>query len=69
MQERARGAYALFVQDNTHPSLQFKRVHPTRPIYSVRVTQDYRALGVVEGDSIVWFWIGDHEDFDRDFPH
>jgi hypothetical protein len=23
----------------------------------------YRALGTVEGDDIVWFWIGSHADY------
>ncbi len=35
------------------------------PIYSVRIGLDYRALGVREGDDIVWFWIGSHADYDR----
>jgi hypothetical protein len=26
---------------------------------------DYRALGVKEGDEIIWFWIGSHADYDR----
>jgi hypothetical protein len=26
---------------------------------------DYRALGVREGDEIIWFWIGSHADYDR----
>ena len=27
----------------------------------------WRALGLVDGGSIIWFWIGSHADFDRDF--
>jgi mRNA-degrading endonuclease RelE of RelBE toxin-antitoxin system len=62
---QAQSAYRLFQQDPRHPSLQFKQVHPTRPIYSVRVGLGYRALGVREADVIVWFWIGSHADYDR----
>lgn len=43
IQRQAREAYKLFRQDPYHPSLRFKRVHPTRPIYSVRISVDYRA--------------------------
>jgi hypothetical protein len=25
----------------------------------------YRALGLREGDLIVWFWIGTHEEYNR----
>ena len=62
---RARKAYELFDENPGHPSLRFKKVHADRPIYSVRITQDYRAVGVQKEDSIIWFWIGSHEDYDR----
>jgi hypothetical protein len=45
--------------------LRFKHVHPTEPIYSVRISLDYRALGVLQDDDIVWFWIGSHADYDK----
>lgn len=62
---RARDAYRLFEQNPNHPSLRFKRVHATRPIYSARIGLHYRALGVRDGDEIVWFWIGSHPDYDQ----
>jgi hypothetical protein len=62
---QARNAYRLFADDPAHPGLRFKRVHPTRPIYSVRITRDYRALGVRDGEDIVWFWIGSHAEYDK----
>lgn len=61
----ARKAYQLFREDVRHPGLQFKRVHAREPIYSVRVTLGYRALGVFEDDTVTWFWIGDHAQYDR----
>jgi hypothetical protein len=69
VQSRARAAYRLFRRDPSHPSLQFKKIHPTRPIYSVRVGLAYRALGVREGDEIIWFWIGSHGDYDDLLKH
>ena len=65
MQERAREAYKAFRDDPGHPSLQFKKVHDTEPIYSVRVTLGYRALGLLQKDETVWFWIGSHAEYDR----
>ena len=62
---QARLAYRLFQQDPRHPGLQFKQVHASRPIYSARIGLGYRALGVRDGDLIVWFWIGSHAEYDR----
>ena len=62
---QAREAYRLFLENPQHPSLRFKRVHPTDPIYSVRITRSHRALGVLVGDEIVWFWIGGHDEYER----
>ena len=55
VKERARDAYRLFRDNPDHPSLRFKRVHPTDPIYSVRIGLGYRAVGVMEGDTIYWY--------------
>ena len=61
----AREAYRQFVDNPDHPGLRFKRVHSTEQIYSVRITRDYRALGIREDNIIVWFWIGSHADYDE----
>jgi hypothetical protein len=65
VQRQAREAYRLFTQNPYQPSLRFRRVHSVQPIYSARISIDYRALGVYAGDAIVWFWIGSHADYDR----
>ncbi|WKN41804.1 type II toxin-antitoxin system RelE family toxin [Tunicatimonas pelagia] len=64
-QKRARQAYQLWKQDHHHTSLQFKQVHQTQPIYSVRVGSSYRALGVIQDETIVWFWVGSHERYNN----
>ena len=55
VKERARDPYRLFRNNPYHPSLRFKRVHPTDPIYSVRIGLGYRAVGTLEGDTIYWY--------------
>jgi hypothetical protein len=65
VREQARKAYRRFRENPQHKSLRFKQVHPTLPIYSARVGRKHRAVGVVEGDTIVWFWIGSHADYDK----
>ena len=65
VKRQAKEAYRLFKQNPYHPSLRFKQVHPSRPIYSVRVSLDYRAVGIRDGDKMIWFWIGSHTDYDE----
>ena len=65
VKRQARTAYRLFRQNPHHPSLRFRRIHPTRLIYSVRISIGYRALAVRSGDEIIWFWIGSHADYDK----
>lgn len=65
VQEQARRAYALWKNDPNHGSLQFKRVSQRQPIYSVRVGRSWRALGLQERDSIYWYWIGTHAEYDE----
>lgn len=65
VRQQARKAYRLFKDNPGHPGLNFKPVHPVEPIYSARISRNYRTLGIVEGDTIIWFWIGSHADYDR----
>ena len=59
VQRQARRAFDTFRADPQHPSLHFKRVHGTEPIYSVRVSTGYRALGVRQGGEHRDLHIGD----------
>ena len=66
VQGRAKAAYQQFVLDPNHPGLKFKQVHPTLPLWSVRITASYRALGFrTAPDTIVSFLIGTHAEYDR----
>ena len=65
IQTRAREAYRTFAEDPTHPALQLKQAHTSRPIYSARVSLGYRALAVREGEALIWFWIGSHSEYDQ----
>ena len=58
-------AYSQFKSDPYYPGLHFKRIHSSRPIYSVRITKNYRAVGVQQNNEIIWFWIGSHSDYNK----
>jgi hypothetical protein len=62
---QARDAYRLFRQNPSHPGLRFKKVYADPPTYSARVGIGYRAVGVTDGDTVVWYWIGSHADYDK----
>jgi len=64
VRKQAKGAYGLFSKNPYYPSLHFKRIHSNRPIFSVRINIDYRAVGILEDDDITWFWIGSHPDYE-----
>lgn len=54
--------FALLKRDPQHPSLHFKKVGR---LWSARVGIHYRALAVQEGEDMVWFWIGRHDEYER----
>ena len=65
VRERARRVYQLWQNDPYHSSLHFKKVHAIEPLYSVRIGKGWRVLGYLDQDTIVWFWIGSHSDYDN----
>lgn len=62
IQELADKNFALLRADPNHPSLHFKKVGRFR---SARVGLQHRALAVEVRDGLLWFWIGDHSEYDR----
>lgn len=54
--------FALLRADPMHPSLHFKQVGRFR---SARVGRSFRALAVETEDGLVWFWIGNHAEYER----
>ena len=63
--ERARKAFVLWAENPFHPSLRFKNVNSREGTWSVRITRGIRALGKMEGDTVVLVWIGAHDDYER----
>ncbi len=65
VRRQARESYRFFASNPNHPSLDFKRVSSRRPVYSARMSIDYRAVGIMDQGDIVWFWIGSHDEYER----
>ena len=64
---RAKLAWRLFERDPDHPSLRFKMLQGRENVWSVRINEQYRAVGLRTGDTIEWIWIGTHNEFDNLF--
>lgn len=67
LRESARRSYRMFAEDPGHASLRFKKLTGHANIWSVRINDSVRALAERDGDTLVWFWIGTHNDFDKLF--
>ena len=61
----ARKAFELWKENPFHPSLRFKCIESETHVWSLRVTLGYRALCIFEGDTATWFWIGNHDAYER----
>jgi len=62
IQKLADKNFLLLRKDPYHPSLHFKKIEK---YYSVRVGLNYRSLGVAIEGGVLWFWIGNHSEYDK----
>lgn len=67
VQVAARETYGRFLIDPAHPSLRFKKLTGVPDVWSLRIGKRYRAVGERHGETIWWFWIGTHNEFDNLF--
>ena len=67
LKRRARKSYQLWSENPFHPSLRFKCINQSESLWSVRITRGIRAVGIMDGDKVVWFWIGTHDDYEAFF--
>jgi hypothetical protein len=65
VQQLADRSFELLKADPKNPSLHFKKVSATRPLWSARVGIHHRALALERSGEMVWFWIGTHADYDK----
>jgi hypothetical protein len=63
IQKQARDKFNLWREEPFHSSLQFKEL--LKDVWSVRINQNYRALGRRKKNLMVWFWVGSHAQYDQ----
>jgi hypothetical protein len=61
-QVQARKNFEILKDNSAHPSLHFKKIGR---FWSARVSLNYRALAIKSDQDLVWFWIGNHRDYER----
>jgi hypothetical protein len=57
--------YRQWRREPRHPSLRFRRLQGSQNRFSIRIGDQYRALGRLTADGMIWVWIGTHSDYDR----
>jgi len=62
VQAIAKKNHRLLKDNPRHPSLQFKKIGK---VWSVRVGLNHRALAIQIPEGFLWFWIGEHDEYDR----
>ena len=62
VRSQADKQFALLKADPSHPSLRFKKVGK---FWSARVNGSFRALAIQDADVYVWFWVGNHREYER----
>ncbi len=65
LKKRAEKVFSLWMNNPFHTSLQFKCINSNEDIWSVRISRKYRALGILKDNSVTWFWIGKHDDYEK----
>lgn len=62
IQKLADKNYQLLRENSRHPSLRLKRIEE---LWSVRIGQHYRAIGIDAPGGIQWIWVGSHAEYDK----
>ena len=62
LRTQADKQFKLLKSDPRHPSLHFKKIGR---LWSARVNRSNRVLAIQDGEDCVWFWIGDHREYER----
>ena len=65
VQQLAAKNYRLWLQNPSHPSLDFKKLGGANERFSVRIGIHYRALGQLIPGGVEWVWIGSHEAYNK----
>ena len=58
-------AYRRWRDNPYQKGLYFKQVGQRVPIYSARINRGWRVLGLKKGNTMHWYWIGPHDEYEK----
>ncbi len=62
VQRSALRKIEFLLENPRHPSLQLKKVGE---LWSARISKQYRILAREEEGTLVWYWVGKHDEYMR----
>ena len=68
IRKKAQKAFKNFRENDQSDfsrGLEFKRIQGSKTLHSIRIDDNYRALGHKHGDVVRWYWIGSHDEYIR----
>lgn len=66
VRDRADRRYQILREHPNHSALAFAKRCDSPPLYKANVDRQYRVLALeVEPDVYQWFWIGEHDEYER----
>ncbi len=65
IKREAKKAFLLWSENPFHPSLHFKCVNKDENVWSLRITRGYRAVGNLKDNTVTWYWIGTHDEYEK----
>ncbi len=58
----AERKFQILKENPDHPSLHFKKIGE---IWSIRISNNYRAIALQDDVDFIWIWIGNHDEYER----
>lgn len=65
IKKAAKKNYSVWQNNPGHKSLKYKKISKTKEIYSIRISKGWRALGLKNKETMIWFWVGSHNEYDK----
>ena len=64
VKENAKKSYKSWLKNPYNSQIKFENIY--KNYWSASIGYSYRAIGkMIESDTVLWFWIGSHEDYNH----
>ena len=63
VRKRVARVFVIWEGNPYHRGLHFEQKYSRERLYSMWASKNYRMLGFKEGDTLYWWWIGQHDEY------